>query len=372
MGRFLVAGVCLFTVVDSNVAYSQDGETALATLTPEERTVVSDCLDQIRSRQLRDGSIRMTAVGDEVWLEQYFALEACVALLSSGQCSDVDRVRRYLQWYAQNIEEPFGVAYNYEVRSGRRVKLAFDSIDSYAGLFLLATARVHAISGDTSPAIANGASRSLYALEDVIRNKRVVAANARSPHTFTEAALTNGLPINTGSAVQHLLMDSIEAYAGLRESVELFRSVELPKDAATAHELANGIAQGMRLFEGSDGFAHVVMNGNDPQFFDGRDTKALANLYALAYLPPKYKSLWSSLNRSFQPDNVDAAECPAERWLIAATRVMPSTAKSWRERVVRDAGQFDRSTYLGRLAVTVIALIDGPARYPEVIEQAVE
>lgn len=51
---------------------------------------------------------------------------------------------------------------------------------------------------------------------------------------------------------------------------------------------------------------------------------------------------------------------------------MPSTAKSWRERVVRDAGQFDRSTYLGRLAVTVIALIDGPARYPEVIEQAVE
>lgn len=130
----------------------------------------------------------MTAVGDEVWLEQYFALEACVALLASGQRSDVDRVRRYLHWYAQNIEEPFGVAYNYEVRSGRRVRLAFDSIDSYAGLFLLATARVHVISGDTSPAIANGASRSLYAAGDVIRNKRVVAANARSPHTLSEAA----------------------------------------------------------------------------------------------------------------------------------------------------------------------------------------
>ncbi|WP_437222486.1 hypothetical protein SH661x_002801 [Planctomicrobium sp. SH661] len=344
-------------------------------LSPMTAAAVKHCRQLIRDRQLEDGPFRMTAGGQEVWLEQYFSLEAVLALLAvapDSQDDDPRRVEKYLIWYAEHIEEPQGIAFNYRgnlVSFGKISRKGddYDSIDSYAGLYLLAAARTFARSETNSPVIQQGAIRSLQALNDVIGRKQELLRRTGAVHLSPQAE-RNGLPIARDDYPMHYLMDACEAHAGLRESVGYFDAIGLKEEAVQAQKLADGIADSTPLFLAEGKFAFVVDNRGLPQTGTGAYPDGLANLYALAYIPKQYPQLWTTLIAQHAPLNENRTGGPIERWLIAARTAAPESIVEFEAETAREALTFDRKTHLDRMAICVLALIDGQARYPTIPE----
>lgn len=351
-------------------------------LSGAEQEAVQHCLELIRKRQLPNGALRMT-VEENGWLEQYFALEGVLALLAAAtprSGEDLERVRNYLGWYARHIREPEGVAHNYQNHGAGYVEIKktpenpdakdFDSVDSYAGFYLLAVARYHRLAGATPAEIREGAVRSLRALEEIILNKERVVAASGGKVGITPEAARNGLPIARWDYSVHYLMDACEAFAGLHEAVGFFTAIGRKPEAQKSGLLADRIAAGAKAFSLADRFPLAVMNDNQPvpakeNSAPTLDDAGLANLFALAYLPPRYPKLWAQLKKH-QPDSGNAPVAPVERWLIAAVRAAPNDVGEWRKRVVEETRSFGDRTYIGRPAMAVLALMDSSARFPEV------
>jgi len=79
---------------------------------------IRHCLEVIRQCQTSDGMIRMTGHPKRVWTVPYFGNFGAMALLAANEVrpnpEDVDRVQRWLEWYARH-QEPDGTIYD---RSG--------------------------------------------------------------------------------------------------------------------------------------------------------------------------------------------------------------------------------------------------------------
>jgi len=344
--------------------------TARVVLTAEERDVVASCLKQIRQRQLESGSIRMTAQGDEVWLEQYFALEAVLALLAAPENdsgANVAAAGRYLNWYAANIEEPQGVAFNCEGTLSDIRKIAtkpknYDSIDSYAGLYLLASSR-YARHRKPETAIVAASKRSLQAIRDVIENKASLLKRSGGAG-LTGNADSNGLPIARDDYPMHYLMDACECHAGLRSAGDYFHSLGMDHEATEARRLADGIARAATRFLGGDRFAFVIDNGNHSQLGAGAYPMGLANLFGLAYVPHEFPRLWTTLRKEFPLKPDEESSMRPERWLIAARTAAPGDVAEIKAMLLMEARKFSPATYLNRLSITALALEDGESRYP--------
>ncbi len=368
-------------------------------LTAAERQAVVRCQQLIRARQLNAGTaagaFQVATNAGEAWVEHYFALEAMIALLAATDdpnSPDVRAVEKYLKFYANDARQRAeGVAHNLKgpklapvtvVLKTCRDKPAdqrsdapkdFDSIDSYAGLYLVATARYYALTGKLPAEIRSGALLSLKALYNVIRRKPAVVAARGCNHTFPNGALNNGLPIARASYPMHQLMDVVEVYAGLKESAPMFARLGLANEAKIAADLAAGVVRGAALFKPAAKTGHYPVgldNGNNPYNQGGLYPGGLAQLFALAYLPSlgakNDVALWTSLKK-FPQGNPAAAtntQAPPERWLIAASRVAPQEAPRWRARVVAECRTFNAATYIDRPAICILALIGKEAGFP--------
>ncbi len=333
-----------------------------------ELKAVRKCLDMIRSCHLKDGSIRMTGVGDLVWVEPHdgnlaalalLAARDVVALSAARKKLDLDFVRGWLVWYADHIEEPSGIVPAHEGTRGKKlVKIkdnvrAYNSVSACAGTYLLAVARFHRAHKKTPPRVIDAAVRSLRALEATTQEDGLLIAKADRPVKF----LTN----------------NVEAYAGLVEGGKFFEAVEREDDAEQAYVAADVLATAMQRFWQDDHYAWAIHQNRKAEGNLETPSQALANLFGLAYFATPRPKAWAALKKDFKPDRGPAPAIPVERWLIAARRSAPAKeVGDWRDRAVGEALKFDASLYVQRAAVMVLALVDGPGRFPQVLPPGME
>ena len=398
----VTAAVLIASVALPNAARA----TSRPHLTSAESTAVSNCQTLIRNRYLTfgtppQGAFQMATnnADNSVWIQQYFALEAVIALMAAGPSTqDLQEIGAYLTFYATDAQnEPQGVAHNYGGQLGSIAPLSptpqnlsadYDSIDSYAGLFLLACARYYKITGSLPPQAQTGLTVSLCALNKVINEKTSVSTS----FSFSPAALDNGLSISRDISPVSFLLDNVEAYAGLHESVGLFQSLGMTSQATKAQTLANGIFEGTELFEQDGQWAYLVDNGNSPQIYTNpqvnpatdpvaREDNLLPNLFAISYLPIRYfPDLYNNLKSTYLIDNAQEMDdqaipsaCPSERWLIAATRISSGDVAALRATVVQNVNgsesiaAFGPDTYIDRPAMSLIALLGGSANYASLV-----
>lgn len=359
-----------------------------------ERQAVEACLRLIEARRLTTGTargaFRMATNTENAWIEHYVNLEAMLALLavtSDPNSKYIQWVGEYLEFYANDaLQQPQGVAHNFDGPKNNPVHLGiadginkdYDSIDSYAGFFLLASSRYYKITGNLFPRVHKAVFVSLAALNRVINDKRGVVRDGGEKWDFPNGALTNGLPIARADYPQHQLMDAVEIYAGLYESVSLFQKLKAPDAAKQAESLANAIVRGIRLFEPRSPrelYACRCDNGNNPAQDTALYPGILANLFAISYFPTRDRALrsrvWAMISAQSNQEN---ASVTTERWLIAATRIASETgatadkekAQMLRRKVIEHVKGFGSNTYLDRLAITVLVL-QGPAAFLPVL-----
>ena len=354
---------------------------------PEERQAVEKCLTLIQARRLdkgtAKGAFRMATNTGDAWIEHYFVLEAMLALLAATDDPKSDYAKwvgEYLTFYATDaLKQPQGVAHNYDGPQNNPQYIAiaqrdYDSIDSYAGLFLLVSARYYKLTGELPPQVPEALTVSLQALNRVINDKAEVSRDGGKIWDFDNGADSNGLPIARATYPTHQLMDAVEAHAGLREAIELFQKLDRPEDAQKAQTLADGIARGSKLFaprEDEPSYRHVIDNGNlrdysNSDLYPG----IMANLFALSYLTPQSKQEVTKavafINKRQPDDNVQHPKAPSERWLIAVTRINPDSdyVKNRRKIVAANTKQFGSATYIDRPAITILALLGSPTHFP--------
>lgn len=441
--RPIHAGVCIFAAALTFSCWP--ALEAHAALTPDQ--AITRCLEHIRARYVSSGkeagSFQMTLdVPTHANIDPYFALEAAVGVLAAHsrpnnpdaafKNADLDKVGAFLLWYANRIQlqnktdpdKPYGVAHEYfglmpdppvvvddpfVVRPVPPDKLpddvlarqtqGYDSIDSYAGLYLLACARYRKLvtAGFPQPApqgksVEWGIAMSINALHHVINKKPTVILDEDASISFSVegAGLDNGLSIARGRAPVHYMLDNIETHAGLREIIPLFNSGTITQidDNVDPKVLADGLVNrtGLPQFDGIAArgrYAYVVDGKNLPQFDQARKTDALSNLAALAYLPSKGTTkdgqVWQYLKDNYETGNVaddnkkyPPPDCPSERWLIAAKRVAPAEVAAFETTVTTNVESYQPITDIGRMGVTILALIDGPARYPVLSSDVVD
>ena len=330
------------------------GFTACAQSTPNEiskadRFAVEQGLRVIRQSQLPDGALRMRGAGDEVKIIPYFSNFAAMALLAGNQLEDVERVRRWLDWYVSHQEEN-GIIYDYfGTRASYSSKGTCDSTDSYASTFIMTLWRYQQASqAPLEPKFIEAAALALQAIEEVVQS--------------------DGLTIAKPDYAIKYLMDNTEVYQGLVEGELLFKSAGRDKEAACARRMAKRIAKSFSIFWSKEEscFAYGAdMNGVLLSGFSKPYPHGLAQLFALAHCIPAPEGLWDRVNKTFEPDDDGM---PAERWLLAATRCGDEKSISRFQAETRSAlrGFTAENIQIHRPAIAILALVDGPVRFPDV------
>ncbi len=321
----------------------------------KEWEAIEYCLGIIRKCQLDDGMIRMTGTSDRVWTVPYFGNFAAMALLAAHEVrpnpQDLERVERWLNWYARNQEadgtiyDRGGTASDYK-SNGKR-----DSTDSYAATFLMVVWRYkQACRKQVSTEIINAVKKAVIAIEAVMQ--------------------ADGLTIAKPDYKIKYLMDNIEVYQGLTESTLLFDSVGLKDEAQKVRKMAARNADGIAKFwsEQDGHYAYAIdMKG---KLFIGLSKPyphGLAQMFGLSYIRPCKSGLWKEVSEKFEPDDKGIH---VERWLITAkglSDILPEEKEKLRKATVETALAFSgKNIYIERPAMAVIALIDGKSRFPDV------
>lgn len=318
-----------------------------------ERAAIEHCLEIIRPCQMSDGNIRVNGGGEAAWAVPYFGNLAAMALLAANDVrrnpEDVVRVGRWLSWYARHQEADGTICDCEGTASSCKSNGKRDSTDSYAATFLMAVGRyTQALAKPPSAEILRAAAKALAAVEAVVQD--------------------DGLTIAKPDYAIKYLMNNVEVHQGLTEGAQLFASVGMEKESQKAAAMAARMAGSMGKF----------WSDRDACFAYALDTKdqgsgglsdpyphGLAQLFALSYMRPPRPGLWARVTRAFKPDDKGI---PVERWLIAAKRNAGSKElDQFRRTTMTAALRFSgKDVYVGRPAMTVIALLDGTARFPDV------
>ncbi|MBU4459769.1 MAG: hypothetical protein KJ579_04310 [Verrucomicrobia bacterium] len=342
--RLLALGMALFSASPQvHAAGKADGEWA----------AIEGCLEIIRQCQMNDGNIRVKGDGAAAWAVPYFGNLAAVALLaahdSRRNSEDVARVGRWLTWYARH-QEADGTIYDCEgtvsscTSNGKR-----DSTDSYAATFLMAVGRyTQVLAKQPSAEILHAAAKALAAIEAVVQD--------------------DGLTIAKPDYAIKYLMNNVEVCQGLAEGARFFASVGMEKESRNAKAMAARMAGSMGKFwsERDASFAYALdMKDQGSGGLSEPYPHGLAQLFALAHMRPSRPGLWARVTRTFKPDDKGM---PVERWLIAAKRNAGSKElDELRKATISAALRFSgKDVYVGRPAMTVIALLDGDARFADI------
>ncbi len=317
------------------------------------RAAIENGLEIIRKSQLTDGALRMSSAGNAVRLIPYFSNFAAMALLAAHEQQanpqDVERVRRWLEWYVTHQEKD-GTMFDYTgtvdsyASTGTR-----DSTDSYASTFLMVLWRYQQATGrPLPPDFLKAAAKALQAIEDVTQ--------------------PDGLTITKPDYKIKYLMDNIEVYQGLVEGEKLFESAGLNREMNKSRKLAQGVAKKFPLFwsKADRTFAYAAdMNNKLTGGFDKPYPHGLAQMFALAHCVPAPEGLWERVCEKFVPDNDGL---PAERWLLAAERCGTEADIQKFRKLTQDAllGFTTQNIEIHRPAIAILALIDGSSRFPDV------
>jgi hypothetical protein len=334
--------------------FIQDQPRALG---PGEAAAIANCLSIVRRCQLPDGAFRLKSNGDPVWIRPYFGNLAALALLASGDATDLARVERWLGWYALNQRRD-GTIDDFEggLTAGYKSNGTRDSVDAYAGTFLLAVYRYFLKSaGKPLPdRVLTAAKNALIAIQSV-----------RDEDGLTWAAKEYRVKF---------LMDNLETYAGLAAAERLFAALGQP-EAETARSMREAMGKKLPSYwrEQEGLFAYALHpNGkfdvNPALPNERRRTLGLANLYGLAWVSAADTRPWKLLLKELQPDGGDAPEAPVERWYLAALAAgSPDEVTDYRRKTVDSGRAFTiDNVYIHRAAITALALQEGAGWMPSV------
>lgn len=323
-------------------------------VSPADWKAIDHCLQIIRKCQMKDGMIRMKGAGNPVWSVPYCGNFAAMALLAANEVhsetQDVAWVQCWLLWYAANqeadgtINDRAGTVSSYKSNGHR------DSTDSYAATFLMTARRYEqAIRAKPQPEICNAARKAFTAIQAVIQEDGLTIAKPDYPIKY--------------------LMDNIEVYGGLREGALFFDSIGDAVNATKARQLAARMASGLdkywsekdRCFRTALNMKGVYTGGLAKPYPDG-----LAQLFALAHVAPQQSELWQTVQRKFKPGDEGM---PVERWLIAATRCATAAEQEDLRKLTSQSmlGFTAENVYVDRPALAIIALINGKARFPDIL-----
>ncbi len=313
---------------------------------------VENGLEIIRAAQLPDGAFRMSGNGAPVRIVPYFSNFAAMALLAANEQQpnpeDVQRVRSWIDWYVDH-QESDGTIFDYAGTTNSFHSTGTrDSTDSYAATFLMVLRRYQ-----------QAGNKSLSG-EYLRAGKRAVAAIA-------DVTQPDGLTIAKPEYAIKYLMDNIEVYQGLIEGAELFEVAGWLPEARRTRQLASALADGFSLFwqESCGEFAYAAdLNGKRLGGFSEPYPHGLAQLFALAHCSPPPEGLWDRVLETFDPDEDGL---PVERWLLAAQRCADDASIEKYEAATREAliGFTVQNVQIHRPAIAVLALINGPARFPD-------
>lgn len=321
-----------------------------APLTELESKAVKNCLEIIRSCQLKDGSFRMVDEGDfpesPVWIAPYFVQHAMLALLVANDHvqapADVDRVRKWLQWCAEHQEQD-GYWYDYTgTLSSYRSNAMVDAHDSSAAMFLLVVERYQRSGGKMSKEVINAAKRSLRCI--------------------TILTDEDGLTWAKPDYKVKYLMDNVEVHAGLKSAIALFSKTGDREEVAVARKQDSAMSKSLNLFweaTEKDRFAYVLHpTGVFEGGFDDLYPHGLAQLFGISWVVSNSKAFAATCDK-FEPQTTPEG-VGAERYLMAASRLASEDLMSWREAVVKDANTFtSKSIYLFRPGLVVLSLYEG-------------
>ncbi len=262
---------------------------AARTVSPADWAAIEHGLALIRQCQMENGMIRAKGAGDPVWTVPYLGNFAALALLAADEvrpnATDVRRVERWLLWYAANqkadgtIDDQEGTVASYRSR-GRR-----DSTDSYAATFLMAVARYErALDQKPEPSLHQAAQKALSAIEAVVQPDGLTIAKPDYPMKY--------------------LMDNIEVFGGLDEAASYFDAVGDGARAARARRRAARLATSLEPFWSETNHSYAValdMKGAYTVGLAKSYPDGLAQLFALAHMPPPRRDLWRTLRGASGP-----------------------------------------------------------------------
>ncbi len=316
------------------------------TLSVAEEQAAAVCLSLIRGCQLPDGAFaQVSPVGKThapIWIAPYFANYAALALLSEfdrhKNQEDLKRVGSWLSWCVNN-QSAGGYWNDFEgTVDAYATNGKVDAWDSSAALFLLVAGRYQRAGGPLSSGILAAAERARACIESVTDSDSLTWAKPDYKIKF--------------------LMDNVEVCAGLRAATGLLSASEV--DSACEH--AARISKKLPVFwnPAKGFFAYALLPDNS--FSGGLDKPyphVLAQLFGFAFVEP-HTDAWEALVKAFQPETGQTTSTGPEWWLVSATRIGGSQARSWREKVVHEVASFSsQRVYLQRPAITLLALLDG-------------
>ncbi|MBI4026886.1 MAG: hypothetical protein HY360_18015 [Verrucomicrobia bacterium] len=271
------------------------------------RAMIGRCVDVIRRCQMPDGMIRMRSETEHVWTVPYFANIAAMGLLAAhtiqSSPEDLQRVERWLNWYA-NHQEPDGIIYDQEGTVEKySVNFKFDASDSYASTYLQTLWRYWQVKRDSAmrDRCLPAATRALTAIQAV--------TDRRDGLTFAKPEY----PIK-------FLMDNLEVCMGLEEGALFFDALHAPQQARQARYMLSVCKDGLRQFWspekgffawGMDAFGFATFGFKEP-YPDG-----LINLFAASHLTSPPAGLWEKLKETF----LNHPQIAMERWLEGAVRL---------------------------------------------------
>lgn len=334
-----------------------------ATAQPQaENRAVARCLDLIRGCQLPDGAIVMAVptqgAASPVWIQPYFAAHAALALLapnpdSKAAASDRTRVGKWLEWCAARQEKGGYWCDHVGTVAGYKSNGEVDAHDSSAALFLVVVERYHRVGGKVSPRTAAAAAASLKCLDGLTD--------------------TDGLTWAKPDYKVKYLMDNVEVHAGLTAAGRFLTASGKKAEGAAAADKAEALGKALaRFWEAKEKgrFAWALHpNGRYDGGLDEFYPHGLAQLFGVAFVAAE-PAAFQTVLASFQPKNTPEA-AGAERYLIAAARLgdKDEVAK-WRAETARVAGAFDRSVYVFRPGLAVLALREGADWMPSGLSAA--
>jgi len=276
------------------------------------------CLEAIRSLQLADGAFRMSGKATEARIVPYFGNLASYALLAGDgtepQAADVQRVRRWIDWYADHtrpdgtILDHVGRLSKYEPSPKR------DSIDTYAPTYLALLRRYSDVRPQEREELLPRAQLALRAIEASIDPIDGLAW-ASVPHKVKYP------------------MDNLEVCIGLIEGAEFFGAAGAAEDAAKARQLLGRCRAGVAsLWLADEGYFAWAKSTRLHISFGTGYPDGVVNLFAAGCIEPMAARLWQNLVRTFG----DNPRLSPDMWLIAARRVPDDQlAARYREEVIK-------------------------------------
>lgn len=324
----------------------------LALTTAEQRAVQGN-LQILRGCCLPDGAMTMANLGTAssipVWIPPYFSAHNACALLASGNTTDRELVRKWLEWMALR-QEPGGWWNDW---TGTRASYSntgkCDAHDSVVSFYLLVLRKYQVAGGIVSTRMRTAAERALACLETCV-----------DPAT--------GLTWAKPSYRVAFLMDNTESYAGYASGAAFFKAVgdknrgELcaRRQAKLRVELPKYWNSSARLYNWAKHPNGTVNGGLNALYPEG-----LANIFGCSFVVNQ-PAAFSQVTAKFTPETVPHGAGP-ERFAMAAARVGGAVSTTWRNRATTTAQGFTNvNVYSFRPALYVLLAYEGADWMPSV------